>query len=113
MTTDCGGGGESFHASVVPVEFSLRPAWPNPAVAATTIQFDVPTAFAGRPLDLAVFDVAGRRVASLRQEAAAVAGSFALEWSRRNDSGGLCARGVYFVRLSVGSDSRAVTLILR
>ncbi len=53
---------------------------------------------------LEVFDVAGRRVASLR-EAAAEPGVHEVSWDGTDDSGGRVAPGVYFMRLQQNGES--------
>jgi flagellar hook assembly protein FlgD len=53
---------------------------------------------------LAVFDVAGREIATLAS-GAWDAGSHAVRWSGRTASGETARRGVYFVRMAAGLES--------
>jgi hypothetical protein len=76
--------------------FDLRPASPNPLVAETTIAFSLPAASS---IDLAVYDAAGRRVATLAN-GARDAGTHTVSWRPR------AANGVYFVRLATSSGTR-------
>ena len=69
---------------------------PNPFTRATDIRFDLPHS---GPIDLAVFDVRGRRVAVL-ERATRAAGSHAVRWSGED-----LAAGIYFVRLTAGGRS--------
>ena len=73
----------------------LAGAFPNPFAHSTTIRFD-----AERPMrvGLAVFDVAGRRVATLR-EGVVPAGGHLVAWDGRDAAGRAVAGGVYFLRL--------------
>lgn len=76
---------------VLPTEFAVSLAYPNPFNATVNIQYDVP-----QPADISllVYDVTGREVATLfRGEQ--VAGRHELQWNA-ND----LASGVYFVKLA-------------
>ncbi|MBK7048522.1 MAG: hypothetical protein IPH48_18910 [bacterium] len=70
-------------------------ASPNPFNPRTTIAFTLPQA--GDTM-LAVYDLAGRRVATL-VEAPLPAGPISLEWDGRDDAGRALPSGVYLVRL--------------
>jgi PKD repeat protein len=81
-----------------PAMLQLRNAAPNPFRDRSTIGFDLPAAAA---VDLAIFDVSGRRIAGL---ASGVwqAGSHRVQWDGRDDRGRVQAPGVFFARLSIG-----------
>jgi aminopeptidase N len=82
---------------------ALHPPQPNPVVLRTQIRFFLPRA---AHVDLTVHDVTGRRVRTLltgHQEA----GSRAVFWDRRAESGARVAPGVYFVRLA--TDGRTLS----
>jgi len=82
---------------------------PNPFAGSTGIAFAL--ARPGR-VSVAVYDVSGRRVATLA-EGEHDAGSFAVSWDGRDDSGREVAAGAYFVRM-IGADShfeRKMTLL--
>ena len=85
-----GGGAESL-----PRVSALGGNYPNPFNPGTTIRYAL--AEAG-PVDLAIYDVAGRRVTRLVDEAQA-AGAHEIKWNGRDAAGRSCAAGVYFVRL--------------
>lgn len=70
-------------------------AAPNPFNPATTIQFNLPRP--GR-IDLAVYDLAGRRVRTLAT-AYAASGEQRFDWDGKSDSGRDVASGTYFARL--------------
>jgi hypothetical protein len=86
----------------VPTDQEMRPRFdlaapaPNPSTGSITFAFDIPTA---AEVDLAVFNVAGRRVATLAS-GPQTTGRHAIQWSARNGQGRLPG-GVYFSRLQV------------
>lgn len=88
----------------------LSPAWPNPTRGPATLSL----ALAGEtPVDVAVFDLAGRRVATLAR-ATLGPGSHAIAWDGRDESGGEARGGVYFVRAKgPGIDATRRVLRLR
>jgi hypothetical protein len=81
-------------------------AWPSPLRRgdALNVSFAEPVAAspsAAGDLDVSVFDVNGRRVASLaRGRVAARDGIVTLRWDGRSAGGDLAAAGIYFVRAS-------------
>ena len=80
----------------------LSTGFPNPFRDATTFAFGVARPSAVR---LRLFDVTGRRVATLVDETLP-AGRFARRWSGLDDAGHPVASGVYFTRLDIGDWSR-------
>jgi hypothetical protein len=87
-------------------------AWPTPlGGGALSIECAVPFDAAGRaPQDLAleIFDVSGRRIASLAGGGAATdLGLLRATWDRRDASGRPVRAGVYLLRLSVPSVGRS------
>jgi len=84
-------------AASLPVRTRLYTPMPNPPTSAgTTLRFDL---VRGEDVNLAVFDVAGRRVASLAS-GPYPAGVHALRWMGRDANGTPLGSGVYFVRMS-------------
>jgi flagellar hook assembly protein FlgD len=83
----------------------LGRATPNPFNPSTSIEFDVPAG--SGPLDISVFDVAGRRVTTLYSGRQAP-GTHRVTWDGRDRSGRSVAGGIYFVRLE-SSDFRATS----
>jgi hypothetical protein len=68
---------------------------PNPFAGSTRIAYRVPVE---GTVDLAVFDVAGRRVAVLLHDRVPP-GAYEASWDGRDDRGQLAASGIYFYRL--------------
>ena len=72
----------------------LSPARPNPSSGPVSLSL----ALAGETqVDVAVFDLAGRRVATLTRGTLGP-GTHALAWDGRDERGAAAGRGVYFVR---------------
>jgi hypothetical protein len=77
--------------------FGLRGVNPNPFREATEVNFSLGAA---GPVDLTVFDVAGRKVRIVADRLWLDAGPQSLRWDGRLDGGPTARAGVYFVRLS-------------
>lgn len=94
-------GHSGTHApSTVPVvsEFSVK-AYPNPFNPRTTIAFNLPQKSA---VELDIYDLAGRRVATLLSGEELESGPNAAVWTGRDTKGRSVAAGVYFYRLKAG-----------
>jgi len=93
-----------------PARVQVTGATPNPMTTSTTFSFALPADAVS--VDLAVFDVAGRRVRQL-VNGAVPAGSHDVSWDGRSDAGSRAAAGVYFVKLetSSGASTRKVLLM--
>lgn len=93
--------GRDGHTTVAPAgrlpsHMILYPNYPNPFNPATTIAFEL--GHGGRVM-LAVYDLSGRRVATL-VDGPVSAGYHTLKWSGRTDTGRPVASGVYLCRLA-------------
>ena len=82
-----------------PLRTMLFQTYPNPARGSTAIRFSIASA---GPVELAVFDVNGRRVRTLADRYA-LPGPYAVVWDERDDLGARVPSGVYFYRLNAGS----------
>ncbi|MDP6143936.1 MAG: T9SS type A sorting domain-containing protein, partial [Candidatus Marinimicrobia bacterium] len=80
---------------MMPKEFALHPAYPNPFNPSTTISFDIP-AQTHSNASLRIYDITGRLVATLVDEQLAP-GTHTLQWQPVNLSSGL-----YIVQLKAG-----------
>ena len=83
---------------------------PNPFETTTTISF---TLTPGTRASVDVFDVAGRRVSTVMNEAS-IDGPHAAQWDGRDANGNRVPSGVYFVRLNLdggGVHTRRVVLV--
>jgi endonuclease I len=86
----------------------LQPNRPNPFSARTTIRFDL--AQRGR-VALRIYDVTGRVVRTLAG-GEFEAGSHALDWDGRDESGSPLQAGLYFCRLDTGATHEARRMVL-
>jgi carboxypeptidase T len=94
-------GAEEDHS--VPLSFSLEQNYPNPFNPATRIEFQIREA---GHVSLKIFDVLGREVATLVNEAREP-GSYKVSWDASN-----VGSGVYFYRLTAGSNTATRKLLL-
>jgi hypothetical protein len=88
---------------VLPSEYALAQNFPNPFNPSTAIQFSVPRL---AQTDVAVFDVLGRRVATLVSEQLAPH-TYKVVWEGKNDQGASVASGMYLLRMSAVDESGA------
>jgi hypothetical protein len=93
-----------------PTVFALHPNVPNPFNPQTAITYDVPAG--GVDVEIAIFDVAGRRVRTLVDEHRA-AGTHSTRWNGEDQHGGRVASGVYFYRMRAGAfvETRKMVLL--
>jgi hypothetical protein len=110
--TECptGAGGPDF--LIAPggsTQVSGLSAFPNPFNPSCTIKFILPTVDVS--CELAIFDIAGRRVATLF-EGEGDGRQHEIEWSGRMDSGGQAGSGVYLLSLRTGSKVENAKLVL-
>ena len=92
-----------------PLDFALKANAPNPVSTTTTIAYGLP--LRGN-VDLAIYDVTGRRIRTLVQ-GDVPAGLHQVEWDRSTGDGRLVQPGVYYYRLAVAGhrfERRMVTL---
>lgn len=88
----------SFRVRLAPVQFALRPNYPNPFNPETVLAYDLPLA---AQVQLGVFDALGQRVRLLVDEEKAI-GRYRVIWDGRDQDGQPVASGVYFYRLEAG-----------
>jgi len=105
-----GRGGQEFSGPMSPVPSDVRLAqnFPNPFNAGTVITYDLPE---DGHVTLEVFDILGRRVATLVDDDG-VAGRHTVAWDGRDDRGHAVASGVYFYCLSAQGISQSKKMIL-
>jgi hypothetical protein len=93
---------ESEPASVMTLTPGLARPEPNPALDQVKLRYVVPEDQGGQPLQLSVFDLLGRRVATVKH-GIAQPGDIQIHWDLRDESGAKLRGGVYFLRLTIGS----------
>jgi len=93
-------GEASAVADLVPdAKVRLAQNQPNPFNPSTTIVYELAAPAAVR---LEIFDVSGRRIATLRDGEVETRGRHAAQWSGRDDRGLAMPSGTYFYRLRAG-----------
>ena len=93
------GGGERDFDDLdepLPSMFRLGLCSPNPFNPVTSVDYDIPDG--GGSVDISVFDIAGRHVATL-YSGHHESGTHRVAWDGRDDRGRDVASGIYFVRL--------------
>jgi hypothetical protein len=88
----------------LPDEFEMSQNYPNPFNSRTVISFSLESA---ADIELAVYDILGRKVATL-YSGPAKAGRTEISWDARTSSGDVLASGVYYYRLAV-RDGESIT----
>jgi flagellar hook assembly protein FlgD len=101
--------GDGASAGGAMAALSVRPSVIGASGA--TVSLRVPQAGASAGADLAVFDVAGRRVATLAS-GARLAGTTSLAWDGRGADGRSLASGPYFLRLSAGGTAATERVLI-
>ena len=95
----------------LPRALELAPPAPNPARGGARFWYGVPADRAGGVLELVVYDLSGRRVRTL-QSGRAEPGRHSASWDLRDAAGAPAHAGVYFARLSLGSEARSRKLVV-
>jgi flagellar hook assembly protein FlgD len=88
--------------------FALYQNYPNPFNPTTTIQYSVPKA---GNVDARIFDIQGRLVRSL-SKSHQQAGTHALVWDSRGNSGTVVASGTYFCQVLFNGTALVKKLVL-
>ena len=96
-------------AAPLPTRFLLEQNYPNPVAASTSIRLSLPTR---TRCNVAVFDVAGKRVATLVNQVLEP-GTHAISWDACDDRGKRLLPGVYFYRAVTPAVTQSRKLIVR
>ncbi len=90
------------------IAFSLAQNYPNPFNPSTTIDYSIAQS---SPVEIAIFDVNGRKVRTLVSEFK-MQGNHKAVWNGKNERGVSVASGVYFYRLTAGNFTQIKKMIL-
>jgi hypothetical protein len=86
-------------------------AGPTPAVSSSLIEYSIPASRDGEAFEVTVFDVSGRRIATLG-DGRARAGTFEAEWDLKTADGSQVGAGVYYVRLRLGTEQATRRIVV-
>jgi hypothetical protein len=117
LTQNCSGGQvycpppNALTTPVVSDELALALGSHTAGRGAASIEWTIPGSAAGQPLSMRVYDVTGRRVATI-ESGRAEAGDHESHWAYVDDTGKNVSSGMYFIRLQVGSLERNLKLIV-
>ncbi len=92
----------------VPYRTALRLAGPNPTAGAVRLGYELASS---APARIDIYDGTGRLTRTLL-EGQRPAGCYSATWDRKGNGGHSVAAGTYFCRLSAGSESRTIRLVL-
>ena len=95
-------------APPLPTAAQLHPGYPNPFNGETVLGFTLP---GSGPVDLAIYNIQGQRVATLIAETR-TPGLHSARWDGRDEQGHLLATGLYFARLQIGQQVATRKLLL-
>jgi len=111
-TLGCGPHDASHDVVEVPRTLELLAPQPNPIRSSVTFEGRIPPSMVGSRVVLVAFDALGRRIRTLYSGSAPV-GSLKQIWDLKNEAGERVRSGVYFARLSVGSEVRTRTILVQ
>jgi parallel beta-helix repeat protein/predicted outer membrane repeat protein len=111
LEVGCDQAGVGETGAQIPRAFYLAAPRPNPTSGGAEIRYGLPSRPNPCRVSIRVFDVTGRRVATLLDSEQAP-GSYSLSWSGKTPEGGKVAGGVYFVRMVWNGESATRRLIL-
>ena len=80
--------------------------FPNPAKNQTTIELRLPRASGPIKVDLAVYDIQGRKIANLFSGRIPGGSPYTFQWDGTDDHGKRVASGVYFSRAVINGESQ-------
>ena len=89
--------------------FGLVRNYPNPFNPSTTIQFSLEKA---APVTLQIYNILGEKVKTLLDKQTLSAGEKYVDWNGTVENGSPAASGVYFYKVSSGSNSVVKKMIL-
>lgn len=94
-------------SNLVPNDFLLNPAYPNPFNPSTTISYGLPKM---AHVKIAIYDINGRLI-SILQDSKQSAGYHNIIWNTSNSNGRSVSSGIYFYRIVAGNQSAVGKLI--
>jgi len=92
-----------------PERFNLMQNYPNPFNPTTTISYSLPQT---SKVSLTIHNLLGQQVRSLVQNKTQSAGTYAVQWNGKDDSGKQVATGTYFYKIQAGDFVQRRKLVL-
>ena len=90
-------------SSMMPTQYAMHPAYPNPFNPETHVAFDLPKS---GDVKMSVYDIRGRAGAGCCLMTPLSAGRYVEVWDGRDESGLTVASGIYFIRIEAGDYAR-------
>ena len=91
-------GVSDIPGTVVPLEFTLKPNYPNPFNSRTMIEYSIPGKGARKKVSLIIYDMLGKKVKTVVNEIQGP-GEHAVMWEGRDDRGVEVSSGMYIYRI--------------
>lgn len=95
-------------AEIIPTNFALHPAFPNPFNPVTTIKFELPT---DSEINLTVYNIMGQEVITLINTTKK-AGVHTIKWNGTNRHNEPVSSGMYLVRITTQNNFQTQKLVL-
>jgi len=97
--------------AALPLVTEITEVRPNPTSGSVDVDVALASTEAGKPFNLAVYDVAGRRIMTLTQTLGP--GRHTVRWDGRNEEGRPVSAGIYFLRLSGSMPMTKRVMVIR
>jgi len=98
--------------AILPVAFKIHPNYPNPFNPTTNIKIEIPISNSGLiDIRIEIYNNLGQLVKTLSQEKLS-AGIYNIPWDSTTDNNYQAPAGIYYARLSVGTYSQSIKMIL-
>lgn len=94
---------------ITPENYILEPNFPNPFNPSTSIRFELPV---DKKISLRVYDMLGREVKTLIDNADYLKGKYSVTWNGTNNAGVTVASGSYIAELRFGNFTKSVKMSL-
>ena len=94
-----GEGGEFNNKEMIPTEYAIHTAFPNPFNPETTIKYDLQEQ---SQVQLIIFDLLGRKINTLKNKTEE-AGWYSIKWDGKDKNGHPFSSGMYIISLSAHS----------
>jgi hypothetical protein len=105
-----GDGSPSTTTPPLPTRYSVA-SHPNPFNPRTRITYTIPAGVDRVPVELRIFDIAGRLVRTLEATERGP-GYYAIDWDGKNEAGAGSGTGIYLLRIKAGEWSEVEKLTL-